>query len=377
MIENNKLRILHVFGIMDMGGSETLIMNVYRKINLNKIDFNFLVHSSELGHYDDEIRDKGGHIFYLPRYSGINHFSYKNSVEKFFEEHSKDFDVVHCHIRSTANIISKYAKKNGLKVILHAHSISNGTGIVSAIKDLFQKKALKYSDVNIACSEDAGIWQFGKQKFTVIHNGIDITKLKFSEKNRSEIRNRYSSDEKIIFGHVGRFVPEKNHQKIIQLFSEYVKIHPKSELWLIGEGFLKEVVMKQVDDLSIGGNVKFLGLIDNIGPYLSAMDIFLFLSKYEGLGISLIEAQCSGLPSLISEGIPKESVLNNELVVRLTEENLVVEGVTSIQKLLSREENREMAFQYIVDNDYAINQTIENLVSIYNTLKEIEEKEWR
>lgn len=341
-------------------------MNIYRSVNLEKINFDFLVHNTKSGYYDDEIRSKGGRLFYLPKYCGINHSFYKKFIKRFFNEHARNFDIVHCHISSTANIISKYAQKNGLKVILHAHNSSEGAGIASIIKYLFQKKAVKYSDLNIACSKEAGVSKFGDKEFVVVYNGIDIKKFKFSKQNRDDIRKKYRSNEKVIFGHVGRFVPVKNHKKILQLFSDYVKIHPESELWLIGEGYLKEVVRKQADDLSIGNKVKFLGLIDDVGPYLSAMDIFIFLSNNEGFGISLIEAQCSGLPSLISEGITTESILNKKIVVRLANGISTREGVLSIQKLLSKTENREKEFQCVIDIDCSIDHTLENLVSIYS-----------
>lgn len=364
----NKLRVLHVFGIMNIGGAETLIMNVFRNMDLEKVSFDFLVHGDENAFYNSEIIDMGGQIFNISKYVGSNHISYCEEVKNFFKKHVNDYDIVHCHIRSTANIILKYSKKYGYKTILHAHSISNGVGITSMIKNIFQKQATNYSDINIACSNDAGKWQFNNSPFTVIHNGIDIQKFNFSEVERSIIRNNLNSKNKKIFGHVGRFVPEKDHKRIIKLFSKFVSDNPNSELWLIGEGPLKEQIRDQVIELSLTDKVKFLGVKNNVGPYLCAMDVFMFLSKYEGLGISLIEAQCSGLPCLISEGIPSEAILNNDLVVRLNNSLSDHETVLCMNQLAIKKNDRNIAVQYIIENNYSIDQTKNEIESIYHSL---------
>src|SRR5699024_10510421 len=149
------IRILHVFGIMDTGGAESLIMEIYRNLKKEQFQFDFLVHGNSSGYYESEIEKLGGKIYRVSKYKGYNHLRYKKELDIFFETH-REFSIVHSHIRSTANIILKIAKKNGKLTISHAHSTSDGKGLASQVKSVYRKQITKYSDVNIACSADAG-----------------------------------------------------------------------------------------------------------------------------------------------------------------------------------------------------------------------------
>ena len=156
-----KIRILHVLGSLNMGGAETLIMNLYRNIDRDKIQFDFVVHTNKIGLYEDEIKELGGKIYRIQRYKGINHFSYKKEWNNFFEEH-KEYKIIHGHMRSTASIYLKIAKKYGRITIAHSHNTSNGHGFSSLVKKILQYNIRNVSDYFMGCSYEANKRLFGK-----------------------------------------------------------------------------------------------------------------------------------------------------------------------------------------------------------------------
>ena len=156
------IRILHVFGQMNRGGAETMIMNLYRHIDRTKIQFDFMVHSEEKCAFDDEIGQLGGKIYRVPRYNGRNHFLYIKEWSKFISNH-KEYKIIHGHIRSTASFYLKVCKDNDRVTIIHSHSTSSGSGIISSVvKNILQYPIRKIADYFIACSIPAGKWLFGE-----------------------------------------------------------------------------------------------------------------------------------------------------------------------------------------------------------------------
>ncbi|QZN89576.1 glycosyltransferase [Vagococcus lutrae] len=297
------IRVLHVVGIMNYGGAETLIMNWYRNIDRSKYQFDFLVHFSEKGKFDDEIKQLGGNIYYIPRYKGINHLEYISSFKKHLNNHI-EHQIIHFHIRSTAKFLSKEAKKLSRKTILHSHSISERKGLSSVVKKITKLNINKNIDLKLACSKEAGKWLFGEEKFSIIPNAIPIRNYKVDSVTRERLRKEINCENKRIIGHVGRFTYEKNHEYLLKIM-EHVKDYDDLVLVLIGEGPLfKEIKIK-----SQGLNVILLGAQSNINEWLMAMDLFVFPSLYEGLGIAVVEAQASGLPVICSDRVPNESKL--------------------------------------------------------------------
>lgn len=312
------IRILHVFARMDMGGAETFIMNVYRNIDREKIQFDFVVHTNDKCVYDDEILSLGGKIYRVPKYLGKNHMQYKKSWENFLKSHLK-YKIIHGHVRSTAYIYLSIAKKFNLITIIHSHNTSSGKGIKSKIKDLFQYPIRYIADYFFACSNNAGKWLFGKKicnsnEFYIIKNAIDIEKFKFNNNIRNKIRNEFKiQDKQFVIGHVGRFHEQKNHIFLIDIFSCLLKERPDAILLLVGDGELRSTIENKVEKLGIAQSVIFTGVRPDVHKLFQAMDIFVFPSLYEGLGIVLIEAQASGLPCVVSNTIPEEAVLSENL----------------------------------------------------------------
>lgn len=318
------IRVLHVIGAMNSGGAETLIMNLYRHIDRTQIQFDFVVHTKEECFYDKEIVKLGGRIYHTERFQVINWLSYQKFWEDFFSEH-EEYQIVHGHINSSAAIYLSAAKKQGRIAVVHSHSIKRTQKTIRAYAFRIFVYPVRYiADYFFACSQEAGETRFGKritrsEHYKVLRNGIDVEQFRFRKDVRKVIRDSYDiPEEKFIVGHVGRFVFAKNHPFLLEVFQKVNEIHENAELWLIGTGGLEEKIRAQAQDMGIGGRVRFIGETRHVSEYLQAMDVFVFPSFYEGLPLSLVEAQAAGLPCIISDAIPKEADMGCGLVTRLS-----------------------------------------------------------
>lgn len=335
-------RILHVVGKMDRGGAETLIMNVYRNIERKKIQFDFVVHGDETGIYSDEISQLGGHVYHIPKYRVINYSSYVQAWKQLFSKHP-EYNIIHAHMNSTANIYLKIAKKFGLYTIEHSHNTSNGFGYVVKLKDYNSKQSIKFADKKLACSVDAGHWLYGSNDFVVYNNAIDINRFYYREDARIKLRHQLGIDEStLLLGHVGRFEEQKNHQFFLSLLPKLKR--NDYHLVFIGTGTLENEIKLKIKDMNLDKNVSFLGVQTNVDEWLSAMDILIFPSLYEGLSLSLVEAQATGLPILLSDTISKENELTD--LITFLPLNDIGEWVKAIQHthtdLPKREEYNEV-----------------------------------
>lgn len=309
-IKTNPIRVLHVLGGLNRGGAETMVMNIYRSINREKIQFDFVIHMDAHCDYTDEILQLGGKIYSCPRYTGKNHSKYCRWWKEFLEKH-EEFYIVHGHVRSTAAVYLRIAKNKGRKTISHSHNTSSGKGITAFIKNVMQIPIRHIADYFFACSVEAGKWLFGKkvvsgEKFYIIKNAIDTEKYRFSDEVRNVIRSELGIEDKFVVGHIGRFHEQKNHRFIVEIFDLFNKKEPNSVLLLIGTGELEKEIKQQVVDMGIQQQVIFLGVRDDVHKILQAMDVFVFPSWFEGLGMVAIEAEATGLPVLCSDRIPAD-----------------------------------------------------------------------
>ena len=300
------IRVLQIIGSMNLGGAENFLMNTYRKIDKSKVQFDFIVHKR--GVFDEEIEKLGGKIYYIKPLQEVGPFKYKKELETVFN--SKKYRIVHSHIDQVSGFILKVAYQCDIPVrIAHSHNTKNSNSLLGKIyKSYLQCKINKYSTKRYACSVEAGEWLYKKADFEVINNGIDIDKFSFNDIERRKLRKKYNIGKNtLIIGHVGRFVPAKNHDYLIEVFNEYNKnINEDSILLLIGSGELKEKIIKKVKKLNLNKNVIFLEGLTDIYRYYNMMDIFVFPSLFEGLPLTLIEAQVNGLKCLISKKVTKE-----------------------------------------------------------------------
>lgn len=311
------ITILHCVSVMNRAGQETFLMNVFRNIDREKFTFNFLCTRNEKGDYDDEIYALGGKIFYLGQ-SGK-----KGSISSFLENrkyltgwlkaHRGEYDIVHLHTYHNLDVYKHLsaAKRAKAKIVIHSH---NSSGPHAKLHKLLIPTCNSYRHESLACSTEAGKWLYGKNgKFTVINNGIDIKNFAFDEFLRAEYRKALSLEGYVVLGHIGRFNEQKNHRFLIDIFNEYNKLNPKSKLVLIGQGGLEDEIKRKTESLGLSENVLFLGVRDDVEKLLNAFDCFVFPSLYEGLGIVLVEAEANGLPVFMSDTIPEDVLLNDNV----------------------------------------------------------------
>ena len=200
------VRIIHMIGSLDIGGSQTMIMNIYRKIDRNRIQFDFIVDHSDQLYFKEEIEKLGGRVFVMPRFNGKNIFQVQKAWNCFFDAHP-EYHVLHSHVRSYASIYFPIAKKHDIKTIVHSHSTSNGSGIKSVAKIILQYPLRYEADYFFGCSLKAGEWLFGKKivqsdRYFTIKNAIDTQKYFFNRKQRSILRNQLRIEEDVtVFMH--------------------------------------------------------------------------------------------------------------------------------------------------------------------------------
>lgn len=354
------IRILHVFAHMNRGGAETMIMNLYHSIDRAEIQFDFIVHTEEKGDFDEEIEKLGGRIYRIPRYTGKNHFTYKIAWKNFFEEHP-EYKLIHGHVRSTASIYLNIAKKRNVITIAHSHSTSSRGDIFNRLVKKIMQFPIRYkADYLFACSYEAGLWLYGRQatkknNFKILRNAVDIQKYSFDMERRDIIRDSLNIGERVVVGHVGSFTTPKNHKFLIKIFNDLYQKNENCVLLLVGDGPLRESIITEVKKFGLSESVIFTGLRSDINDLLNAMDIFVFPSIFEGVPVTLIEAQAAGLPCLISDRITEEVKLTNNITT-LSIMDSSLSWANKIIEIISLKINRSV-IDKISSSDYNINKS--------------------
>lgn len=355
------IRVLQVVTYMGRGGLETMLMNYYRNIDRNKVQFDFLTHRDERWDYDDEIESLGGKIYHLPK---LNPFSknYLNALDKFFKEH-KEYQIVHCHQDCLSGVVLKVAKKNGVKfTIAHSHNANQDKNLKYLIKLFEKRKIPKYADKLFACGNEAGRWMFNTDNFEVLNNAIDTDLYTYNAEKASKVKKEFGIENKFVVGHVGRFNPQKNHEFLIDVFNEIQKIKEDSVLMLVGDGDLRQEIEKKVQDLGLSEKVIFTGIRSDVNDLMQGMDVFLFPSLYEGLGIVLIEAQAAGLKCIISDTIPKDGIITDDVLsLSLNQSPVIWANEVLKYKGYKRSNNKEL----IEKADYDIKNNAKKLEQFY------------
>lgn len=363
------IRILHVLGRLDRGGAETMVMNLYRNIDRSIIQFDFVIHTEEECDFNKEIYTLGGKVFSIPRYTGKNHYQYKKSWNKLFRDHP-EYKIIHGHMRSTASLYLRIAKRNGLVTIAHSHSIaSRGSKIHRLIKSIMQFPIRFIADYLFACSDEAGKWLFGnnvqrKNNFHIIRNAIDVNEFRYDIGTRKRVRKKYNLENKFVLGHVGNFTKAKNHLFLLEIFAEVQKLKENTVLILLGNGELKREIHNKAQSLGVRNKVMMFGTKDNVNDFLQAMDVFVFPSLFEGLGLAVIEAQATGLPCVISDTIPDE-VIVSDLVHKYP---IAIPTYWADSILNINYKDRKSALQCIKKHGYDVSMEARELNAIYQTM---------
>lgn len=312
------MRVLHMIGSLGMGGSQAMVMSIYRAIDREKMQFDFIVDCEERNVFEDEIKQLGGKIYYFPKFNGCNFIQVHAKWNSFFKEHP-EYKILHSHVRSYASLYLPIAQKHGLKTIIHSHNTSNGRGIMSIAKKVLQYPLRFQADYFFGCSEIAGQWLFGQKivqsdRYFMLKNAVDMDRFSYSKEKRDQIRRELGvEDHTVVIGHVGRMHLQKNHHFLINCFAQIVNRRNNVKLMLLGDGELREEISRHIHQLGLQDHVLVLGMKKNVEDYFSAMDCLMLPSLHEGLPVVIVEAQANGLTCFVSDTVTKEVQLS-ELV---------------------------------------------------------------
>lgn len=364
------LRILQVLTIMNRGGAETMVMNYYRHIDRSKVQFDFLVHRQERGAYDDEIEALGGKIFRIPPIFKLS--AHQRAVRQFFREHP-EYQIIHGHVGELGYVIYREAKRKGVPcIIAHAHNASSDFDGKRPIRWVLKHLIRKHITQPMTCGREAAIWLFGKKlgkQAIRLNNAIDASTYTYDKSTRNEVRKEMGWCNQLIIGDVARFSLPKNHKGLLTMFEEVLNRCSDSLLVLIGaqEGLYQQVV-QQAKDLGIEHKVQFLGMRTDIPRLLQGMDVYCSPSHYEGLSVSMVEAQAAGLKVITSTNVPREVELIPGMV-----EFVSLKGHTVVwsDKILQEYERRN-TYQDIVGVGFDIHENARWLENFY--MGELENK---
>ena len=366
-MKEQPIRVAQIIGKWLGGGVESVVMNYYRHIDKTKIQFDFICDNDSTNIPYEEIEKLGGKVILIPPYQKV--FKYHKTLKKVLKD--GNYKIVHSHI-NTLSMFSLFAAKcAGVPVrIAHSHSTTNKKEKKkNLLKQVLRPFSRLFATDYMCCSELAGRWLFGNKEYDkgnvyLLNNAIDLDKFKYDEKVRKEKRKELNiSDDTLVIGHVGRFVEQKNHRFLIDIFYEVHKKEKNSILLLAGQGPLMDEIKEKVKKLGLEDNVRFLGQRNDINELYQAMDLFLFPSLYEGLGMVLIEAQYAGLNCYCSDAVPKEAYISN----LLTEINLSESASKWAEKIIERQNKftRKDMTEELKDRGYDIRNETKKLEEEY------------
>lgn len=299
-----------LFTIMDKGGAETMIMNYYRNIDRSKVQFDFAVHRTKTGAYDDEIKSLGGKIYYFPAVRPWTFGEYKRKISQFLDEHP-EYRIIHSHCQELSYYFYKIAQKKGVPyIITHSHNASMLWDYAAPLRIYWRKRMFKYINIYFTCGKGAAIHYYGKElakKATLMPNAIDVEKFRFNKDWRKDKRNELGIDDKtFVVAHIGRFTPQKNHPFLLKIFKTFTEKYPNSVLVLVGGEDKDGKFRTFAKNNGIKDKVKIIGSRSDISQLLSAFDCIVMPSLFEGVSVAMIEEQASGIPLITSTNVPKE-----------------------------------------------------------------------
>ena len=304
------IRVLQIIGLVCGGGVEAVILNYYKHIDRDKVQFDFVVHKDSPVDITETVEAMGGRVYKVTPY-------YKNpiafTVEIYKIIRKNRYRIVHSNMNTLSVFPLFAAWLAGVPTrILHNHSTSApGETKRNIAKAILKPFAKLFANRKWACSRYAAEWMYGKEpvergEVTIISNAINLAKYAFSEEKRKEVRNEWGVTDEFVVGHVGRFVFTKNHEFLIDIFAKALPKNPHMILILVGDGPLRQAVEEKVKKAGIADKVKFLGICQNVQDLYNGMDLFVLPSHYEGLPVVGVEAQANGLPILVSNRVTKE-----------------------------------------------------------------------
>lgn len=362
-----KIKIMQVIGALRIGGAENVAMNICRYLDKNKYQCDFLVFGDNVGDYENEAIELGSNIIHIPL-PYDNYKNYYDNLKKVLKEGG--YDIVHSHVLLNNGLVMKAAYDvNITKRISHSHSTDSGRKANFKYKlyeSIMKYLINKYSTHVLACGIDAGNYLYGKKFFlkkgVIINNGIDTQKFKYDNESRNKITSEFDIEKKLVIGHVGRLAEVKNHKFLLEVFYEFKKIEPNSVLLIVGDGELREAIEKKIESLGINMDVIITGLRLDVSDLMQAMDVFVFPSLYEGLPLTIIEAQSSGVKCLVSSNVTTE-VKVTDLVTFMSLENQAEIWARKVLEI-SKYQRFDMS-EELTEKGFDICTTIKELETLY------------
>lgn len=364
------IKVLMVLDSLGRGGSQAYVMNILRNIDRNQFQVDFVESHLLNGGYDEEVKELGSKVWTLPRFKVYNILSYYKSWRNFLS--TGEYDIVHGHTSNSAGVYLRIAKKNGSKTIVHSHSAGyRGNFIEKIVKRVFAKSAKSAADLWFSCSDLASKRLYGPDykdspKHYTLPNAICVSDYYFDKGIRDKIRKCYNINSDVkLYGHIGSFTSPKNHKFLLLVFEKISQLDSNAKLMLCGDGPLRQEIKEQISSLGLEDKIIMTGVVSMIHRYFMAMDVMLFPSLFEGLPISVVEAQATGLPVLHSDVITKDVDITN-LVTTL---NLDAGFEIWAQKAITlNNANRMCSFDTIKNSVFNMETSIKQLEALYINL---------
>ncbi len=366
------IRVLHFnSNISKNSGVLSVIMNYYRSINRDKIQFDFLYFDDLIPSYTEDICSLGGRVYRIvPPHHMI---TFRKRLKCFLNEHQNEFDILHIHDPIFTKFIYGIAKKSGIKkVIVHSHATMYSDSRIGAVRNkLLCHKLSSCADELFACSDVAGQFLFKKEEFYLLNNAIWMEKFAFSESKREEIRTRLKLDDCLVLGHVGAFRNQKNHTFLLDIFKAATSIEKNIKLLLVGDGPLIDEMKGKARSLGILGDVIFLGKREDVNELYQAMDVFVLPSIFEGLPMVGIEAQCADLPIVMATTITREAGIGDFQFLNLSD-SPDIWAETAIQLAVAKKgrRSRKVISEKLKNSGFEINTESKKLEEKYSGLIE-------
>lgn len=360
------IRVLQCVNNMHRAGLETMLMNYYRRIDREQIQFDFLTHRPERADYDDEIESLGGKVYYAPRLYPQNLIQYSKYMQRFFKEHP-EYKIMHSHIDPMSYLPLKEGKKAGVPIrIAHSHNTSIDRDMKYLLKMYYRERITSVATDCLACGEEAGQFLFkGRKPFEVIPNAIEKEPFLYNEATRIKKRKELGIGDELVIGHIGRISYQKNHRLLVLIFNEIVKINPSSKLLIIGVGEKEAEIKRLVSECGINDKVLFLGKRTDVNELYQAMDAFVMPSFFEGVPVVGIEAQFSKLPCFFSDKVPVEVAFSEATSFVRLDETPEVWAKTILNSLDLVRDRKSVK---LTDNRYDINKSYIVLENMYKKL---------
>lgn len=370
MNQEYPIRVLHRGMSYNRGGIESYLINYYRHIDKELVQFDFIVPEGMVIAFEDEIKSMGGSIY--KEIVGIK----KNPIKglfydrKFFKNHS-EIQILHINDCSAANLrLMKTAKKCGVQTrILHSH---NNDYLVPLrkrqllVEKLNKKNLDKIATDLFACSDDAGRFMFGDRSFKVVKNAVEVEKYLYSSDKRVLYRNEWGIPDNVnILGCVARFDYQKNHDYLLEIFAKYKRIDEKAILILVGDGPLRNEIENKIKVLGLSNSVKLLGMRADVSELLNAFDLFILPSRSEGLGIVFVEAQINGLGCVTSDNVPKEVNILDKIEYLALDEKAEIWAKRIDDIINNMKRDRTIDIQRVRDAGYDIKIEAKRLQDFY------------